>query len=141
MKIIQSNILKINSCVNFKYKRLSRLFHSIKNQKNIDKLMSILYSFSGKIIFSLKREESLKEILKLLMKNKIYPKYIKKIIDINMKIDYFYMIEEINNQFLDKKNNLLFIYTKDLLPVLINNKYISNIKKKTALLKKAIYLN
>jgi len=136
MKIINNNILKNKSADNFKYQRLLSIFYNIKNQKNINKLMSFLYSFSGKIIFSLKKEESLKKILNFLIRNKIYPKYIKKTTDISMKVNYFYMIEELQNGFLDKKNNLLYICTRDLLPVLINDKNTSE-KKKVNVLKKS----
>ncbi|WAI11497.1 MAG: transcription-repair coupling factor [Buchnera aphidicola (Macrosiphum albifrons)] len=115
--------------INFKNQKSSNFFHNINNQKKVNNLLSYLYSFPGKIIFSLTEEDSLKKILNFLERNKICPQYIKKTVDINKKFDYFYMIKDLKNGFLDKKNNFLFIGTKDLLPVLIDNKCISNIKK------------
>ncbi|QCI17690.1 transcription-repair coupling factor [Buchnera aphidicola (Acyrthosiphon lactucae)] len=130
MKIIENK-----NTIHFKHQNLLNLFNKIHNQKKNNNLLSYLYLFPGKIIFSLTQEKSLKKILKLLSKNKIYPQYIKKIIDINQKLDYFYMIKELKKTFLDKKNNLLFICTKDFLPVFIKNQCIDNIKKNVHTLK------
>ena len=131
MKITKNKILKNKKIINFKYQKLLDLFYNVNNQKKNNQLLSYLYSFSGKIIFSLTEEKSLKKILRFLMRHKIHPQYIKRIIDIKKEIDYFYMIEEIKNGFIDKKNNILFLCTKDLLPILIDDKYIGNIKKNT----------
>ncbi|QIQ41881.1 MAG: transcription-repair coupling factor [Buchnera aphidicola (Microlophium carnosum)] len=136
MKITEKKKIDNKNIIDFNDQKLSNLFHNINTQKKINNVLSYLYDFSGKIIFSLTKEKSLTKILKFLEKNNIYPQYIKKIIDINKKFDYFYMIKELQNGFLDKKNNFLFICTKDLLPVLIDNKYIANIKKNTNTLKK-----
>ncbi|WAI18549.1 MAG: transcription-repair coupling factor [Buchnera aphidicola (Acyrthosiphon caraganae)] len=130
MKIIEKKIVKNKRIINLEHERLLNLFYNVNNPKIMNKLSSYLHSFSGKIIFSLKKEESLRKILKFLIKNKIYPQLIKNILDVNTKFDYFYIVEELENSFLDKKNNLLFICTKDLLPILVDNKSISNTKKK-----------
>ncbi|QCI21017.1 transcription-repair coupling factor [Buchnera aphidicola (Hyperomyzus lactucae)] len=122
--------------IDFKYQKLLTLFEKIKNPKKNNKLSSFLYFFSGKIIFSLTKDETLKNILQFLIKNNIDPQYIKKIIEIDEKYDYFYMIKELKKGFIDKKNNILFICTQDLLPLLINRIYLSNIKKSNAIFKK-----
>jgi len=137
MKITNNKIIEKKNIIDIKHQKLSNLFYNVNNHEKINELLSFLYSFSGKIIFSLKKEASLKKILKFLMKNDIYPQHIKKIIDINKKFDYFYMIEDVPNGFLDKKNNILFISTKELLPLLIDNKNIFKTKKNTHIFNKS----
>lgn len=131
MKIIENQILKNKKIINCKYQKLSNLFHDIDNQEKINKLISFLHNFSGKIIFFLKKEQFLQKILFFLMKNKIYPKCIKKIVDIDENSNHFYMIKRLKQEHIDKKYNFLFIYTKDLLPI-INSKYIFNHRKETS---------
>lgn len=120
--------------INFKYQHLLNLFKNINNSKKNNKLLSFLDFFSGTIVFSLTKDESLKNILRFLFKNNIHPQYIKKIIEINKNFNYFYIIKEIKTGFIDKKNNILFISTQDLLPLLINYKCTSNLKRNTVIL-------
>lgn len=120
--------------INFKYQHLLNLFKNINNSKKNNKLLSFLDFFSGTIVFSLTKDESLKNILRFLIKNNIHPQYIKKIIEINKNFNYFYIIKEIKTGFIDKKNNILFISTQDLLPLLINYKCTSNLKRNTVIL-------
>ncbi|AHG60088.1 transcription-repair coupling factor [Buchnera aphidicola] len=130
MKITNNPALK--NIIDLTYrKKLPNLFQNINNQNKINQLLSFLQTFSGKIIFYLTRKESLKKILKFLMENKIYPKYIEKIIDINKKFNYFYMIGTIQNGFIDPKNNLLFLCTKDLLPIIFQKESLLKIKNDT----------
>ncbi|AEO08092.1 transcription-repair coupling factor [Buchnera aphidicola] len=136
MKITEKKVLKNQNNINFKYKKILILFKDINNQKKINKLLSCVSSFSGKIIFSLTENKYLKKFLQFLKKHNIYPKYIKNILNINQNIDYFYMIDNIQNSFLDKKNNILFICIEDLLPELINHQNDSDIKKNINLSKK-----
>ncbi|QCI15969.1 transcription-repair coupling factor [Buchnera aphidicola] len=136
MKITENKILKNKKIIYFKYQNLLNLFQKIQNQQSNNQLLYNLRLFSGRIIFSLTKNKFLKTILNFLIKNNIHPQCIKKIIDINKNFDYFYMIQELKNGFLDKKNNILFISTQDLLPLLSKNQYISYIKKNTTVLKK-----
>ncbi|QCI23832.1 transcription-repair coupling factor [Buchnera aphidicola (Macrosiphoniella sanborni)] len=122
MKIIENKISKNKNIINVTYQKILNLFHNVNHLDNIKTLLSYLYLFSGKIIFSLAPEKSLNEILKYLQQNKIFPQHIQNIINIKENINYFYMIKKIQNSFLDKKNNILFISTKDLLIGLIHNK-------------------
>ncbi|QCI22156.1 transcription-repair coupling factor [Buchnera aphidicola] len=127
MKIIKNQILKHKKNINYEYKKSPSLFDHINNKTNINELLSFLREFSGKILFSLNHGENSKKILNFLMSHNIIPKYIKNILDINENINYFYTTTEYEKEFIDNKNNLLFVYTKDLLQI-IDNKKISNVR-------------
>lgn len=133
IKITEEKIIENNNVINCHYQKLPDLFFGSCNEKKIKKISSFLSSFTGKIIFSLTKKDSLQEFLQFLEKINIHPKYIRKIIDINQNFNYFYMIGDLNNGFLDEKNNLLFICKKDLLPIKINKECVSNIENKTFL--------
>lgn len=127
MKIIKNQILKHKKNINYEYKKSPSLFDHINNKTNINELLSFLREFSGKILFSLNHGENSKKILNFLMSHNIIPKYIKNILDINENINYFYTTTEYEKEFIDNKNNLLFVYTKDLLQI-IDNEKISNVR-------------
>ncbi|ANZ22507.1 transcription-repair-coupling factor [Buchnera aphidicola (Diuraphis noxia)] len=127
MKTTENQILKNKKLINCKYNTLSNVFHDFNDQKKLKTILSFLHNFSGKIIFFLTQKQFLKKILNFLMKNKIYPKYVKKTIELDNNINYFYMTQKIEKEFIDTKDKFLFIFTKDLLP-LINHEYIVNVK-------------
>lgn len=129
MKMTEKKELKNKNNINFKDKKILNLLNNINYSNNLNKLLSHHSSFSGKIIFSLIENEHLNNILKFLKKYNIHPKYIKNILNINKNINYFYMIDNIQKSFLDKKNNILFICMQDLLPGLIYNYKYADIKK------------
>ncbi|WP_261979665.1 transcription-repair coupling factor [Buchnera aphidicola] len=127
MPIIDDYILKNKKIINLTCKQLPHVFKNVDNQEKIKKLLSFIHSFSGKIIFCLNKKEYIQKILKVLIENKIYPQYIEKIIDINKESNFFYTNSKLKNGFFDKKNNILFICTKDLLPIITQNTSIATI--------------
>uniref|UniRef100_UPI003F5CF052 transcription-repair coupling factor n=1 Tax=Buchnera aphidicola TaxID=9 RepID=UPI003F5CF052 len=135
MKITNDRILKNKKIINWQYKKLSHIFQNIDNQEKTKKLLSFMHSFSGKIIFFLTKKESLEKILNFLKENKIYPQYIEKIINFDKKIKFFYMTSTLKNDFFYKKNNILFIFTEDLLPIVTQNRSFLSSKNYTTVKK------
>ncbi|QCI19857.1 MAG: transcription-repair coupling factor [Buchnera aphidicola (Brevicoryne brassicae)] len=127
MKITENQILKNKKIINCKYQKLPNLFNNINDQEKFNEFLSFLHTFSGKIIFSLNKKQFLKKILIFLMKYKIHPKYIKTTIDIEENLNHFYMTNEFKQEHINRKDNFLFIYTEDLLPI-IDSKYALNTK-------------
>ncbi|QNS02092.1 MAG: transcription-repair coupling factor [Buchnera aphidicola (Pentalonia nigronervosa)] len=130
IKMIKKEMKKNKNTINFNYKRLPNFFMGSLNLKKLKKILFFLNSFLGKIIFFINTQNLLKTILKLLHDNHIYPKHIQNIIEIHQNYNHFYIIGNINDSFLDKKNNLLCICEKHLSYSDFDTHDIFNTKKK-----------
>lgn len=130
MIITKNKVLQNKHIVNLEYQKILRLLQNINYSNKINKLLSYLYLFSGKIIFSLIKDKSLEKILEYLKQYHIVPQYIKNVFDVKENIIYFYIIEHIQNSFLDKTNNILFICAQDLLIGLIQQHNYANVEEK-----------
>ncbi|WP_348769305.1 transcription-repair coupling factor [Buchnera aphidicola] len=128
MKIFLQNI-ENESSFNYKYKELPNFFKKNTTEKNFNKIFSFLYNFSGKVIFFITKKECLITILKFLNLRNIYPKYIKNFYDINNKNNFFYIIGNLYNSFIDTKKNFLFVSTQEIFNILNNTNISSNNNK------------
>ncbi|WP_315984303.1 transcription-repair coupling factor [Buchnera aphidicola] len=126
MKKSFKNIENKNS-VSDRYQKLPIYFQKNNNKINYNKIFSFLYDFSGKTIFFITKKECLITVLKSLNLKNIYPKYIKNIYEINDKDNFFYIIGNLYNSFIDTQKDLLFLSTKEIFKI-SNNKNISLIK-------------
>lgn len=125
VKILLSKNRDTKGFIKNNYKKLPEFFLN----NNTDEIFSFLKHFSGKIIFSLTQEECIKTFLKILASKNIYPKYVKNITDFKQKFNYFYIISNLYNGFINVKNNFLFVPIKKIFPKFNQKKPLTLIKK------------
>ncbi|QCI18834.1 transcription-repair coupling factor [Buchnera aphidicola] len=121
-------VLKNKNFINYKHQKLPNFFEKNKNQKNYNEIFSFLYNFSGKTVFFITKNECLITFLKFLNLKNIFPKHIKNICDINKKANFFYIIGNLYNSFIDSKKKLLFISTKEIFAFTNEKNIISSTK-------------
>lgn len=111
--------------MNHDYKSLLNFFIN----KNINEIFYFLKNFSGKVIFFLTPKECIKKFLKLLATENIAPKYIKNITNIDPKFNYFYIIENLYNKFINIRDNFLFVSVKEILLKFDKNQSLKLVEK------------
>ncbi|AYN24772.1 transcription-repair coupling factor [Buchnera aphidicola] len=125
IQIVLSKDTENKNSIKKNYKKLPECFMNA----NTSEKFSFLKNFSGKIIFSLTKEDCIKTFLKILASENIYPKYIKNITDFNQNFNYLYIIGNLYNGFINIKRNFLFVPIKKIFPNFNQNKSLILIKK------------